>query len=227
MTPADLMLLHLGAMFTLQEDGSLLTVNEPWDKTCPAPLLFAAFPREGRPFCRGRAGIAQKALRQAQRLAEQGVRKAAPYEEALGLSLAGEREVCLWRPNSAPLVSPPTACVELTGSNLGQYDLGEFRWLAEELPMASPCFAYFAEGTAISVCRSVRIHTGHEAGVETSPAWRGRGLAPVVVTAWANAVERLGRVPLYTASAENRSSLRLAEKCGFLPYGETLAFTAL
>ena len=221
------MLLHLGAMFTLQEDGSLLTVNEPWDKTCPAPLLFAAFPREGRPFCRGRAGIAQKALRQAQRLAEQGVREAASYEEALGLSLAGEREVCLWRPNSVPLVSPPAACVELTGSNLGQYDLGDFAWLREELPMASPCFACFAGGQAVSVCRSVRVHTAHEAGVETAPAWRGRGLAPVVVTAWANAVERLGRVPLYTASAENRPSLRLAEKCGFLPYGETLSFTAL
>lgn len=174
MAPEQLMALHLKAMFTLGEGGSLLTCNEPWDKTRPAPLLFAAFPQGGRPICRGPAG-----------------------------------------------------CVALTPENLGQHDLGEFAWLREELPMASPCFARFAGGQAVSVCRSVRVHAAHEAGVETVPAWRGRGLAPVVVTAWANAVEELGRVPLYTASAENRPSLRLAEKCGFLPYGEAVAFHPL
>ena len=47
-------------------------------------------------------------------------------------------------------------------------------------------------------------------------------MAPCLFAAWANAVERLGRVPLYTARADNRSSLRLAEKTGFLPYGEAL-----
>lgn len=227
MTPENLMLLHLGAMFTLQEDGSLLTVNEPWDQTRPAPLLFVCFPRGGRPFCRARPGLPPAALQKARALAGRGIQETPPYEEALGLPLAAQKEICLWRPNPVPLVSPPAACVELTGENLGQYDLGEFRWLAEELPMASPCFAYFAEGRAVSVCRSVRIHTGHEAGVETSPAWRGRGIAPVVVTAWANAVERLGRVPLYSALAGNRSSLRLAEKTSFLPYGEAISFTAL
>lgn len=225
MAPEQLMALHLKAMFTLGEGGSLLTCNEPWDKTRPAPLLFAAFPQGGRPICRGRAGLTQGALQQAQCLAEQGVRETAPYEEALGLPLAGEWEVCLWRPR--PPARRPAGCVALTPENLGQHDLGEFAWLREELPMASPCFARFAGGQAVSVCRSVRVHTAHEAGVETVPAWRGRGLAPVVVTAWANAVEELGRVPLYTASAENRPSLRLAEKCGFLPYGEAVAFHPL
>lgn len=117
--------------------------------------------------------------------------------------------------------------VQLTPDNLGQYHLGQFSWLREELPMASPCFAYVREGQVASVCRSVRVHTAHEAGVETAPAWRGRGLAPVVVTAWANAVEVLGHVPLYTARADNRSSLRLAEKTGFLPYGETLSLSPI
>ena len=52
-------------------------------------------------------------------------------------------------------------------------------------------------------------------------------MAPCLFAAWANAVEVLGHVPLCTARADNHSSLRLAEKCGFLPYGETLSFTAL
>ena len=54
-----------------------------------------------------------------------------------------------------------------------------------------------------------------------------RRMAPCLFADWANAVERLGRVPLYTASAENRSSLRLAEKTGFLPYGATLSLSPI
>ena len=52
-------------------------------------------------------------------------------------------------------------------------------------------------------------------------------MAPCLFADWANAVERLGRVPRYTASAENRSSLRLAEKTGFLPYGATLSLSPI
>ena len=52
-------------------------------------------------------------------------------------------------------------------------------------------------------------------------------MAPCLFAAWANAVERLGRVPLYTARADNHSSLRLAEKCGFLPYGEALSLSPI
>lgn len=41
-----------------------------------------------------------------------------------------------------------------------------------------------ADGHAVSICRSVR-QTGeaYEAGVETSPAYRGRGYAPCATTA--------------------------------------------
>ena len=52
-------------------------------------------------------------------------------------------------------------------------------------------------------------------------------MAPCLFADWANAVERLGHVPLYAARVENRSSLRLAEKTGFLPNGETLSLSPI
>ena len=72
----------------------------------------------------------------------------------------------------------------------------------------------------MSVCRSVRITpAAHEAGVETLPAFRGRGYAPDVVAGWARVVQSLGAMPFYSTSWENTASQAVAKKLHLVPYG--------
>ncbi len=56
-----------------------------------------------------------------------------------------------------------------------------------------------------------------EIGVDVLPAYQGRGLAPVVVTAAARQILADGRVPLYGCAADNIRSQRTALASGFLP----------
>lgn len=71
----------------------------------------------------------------------------------------------------------------------------QFReWTADELP----------ERPAVAA----------EAGVETAPRFRGRGLAGLVTAAWAQAIHASGRLAIYSTSWSNPASLAVARKLG-------------
>lgn len=78
---------------------------------------------------------------------------------------------------------------------------------------AAICFAAFATAETV------------ELGIETSPAWRRRGLAQVVAGAMVADVLAAGRTPVWSCREDNTGSVRLAHRCGFrtsrrLPYYE-------
>jgi GNAT superfamily N-acetyltransferase len=99
--------------------------------------------------------------------------------------------------------------------------VGEFGWLSAELDEWAPCAAVVEDGRAVSVCFSSRVGSrACEAGVETLPTFRGRGLAGQAVARWAAEVRRRGKVALYSTSWEHRASRRVAEKLGMRLYGE-------
>src|SRR5262245_26334887 len=78
---------------------------------------------------------------------------------------------------------------------------GGFEALSPELSAWQPFLALVEEKRAVSVCRSVRITpAAHEAGVETLPAFRGRGYAPDVVAGWARVVQSLGAMPFWPSN---------------------------
>jgi len=78
-----------------------------------------------------------------------------------------------------------------------------------------------SSGEVVSVCHSARATAGGaEAGVETAPGYRGRGLAGAVVLVWAHAVLADGRVPLYSTQWTNHASRAVARKLGLIAYGE-------
>jgi RimJ/RimL family protein N-acetyltransferase len=98
-------------------------------------------------------------------------------------------------------------------------------WIPD-VRLCPPLFALQVDGQAVAVCASVRITSdAYEAGVETSPAYRGRGYAAQVVTAWAHAVRELGRVPLYSTSWQNTASRALARKLGLVHFGSDVHLT--
>jgi predicted GNAT family acetyltransferase len=90
--------------------------------------------------------------------------------------------------------------------------------------------AALVEGRAVSVCASVRAsEAAHCAGVETSPVYRSRGLAPRVVAAWAKLVRTRGAEPFYATTFDNMASQIVACRLGlnligseFSIYGEAV-----
>jgi len=75
--------------------------------------------------------------------------------------------------------------------------------------------AAVVDGRAVSVCASVsESATVHGAGVETAPAFRGRGFAARAVSGWAALVRGRGAEPLYATTFDNIASQRLATRLG-------------
>ncbi|MEM9296426.1 MAG: GNAT family N-acetyltransferase [Planctomycetota bacterium] len=77
-------------------------------------------------------------------------------------------------------------------------------------------------GVPVSVCFCARSSpSAAEAGVNTAPAYRGRGYAGRVVAAWARRVSAQGRTPRYSTRWDNLASRRVASKLGLTPYAST------
>jgi GNAT acetyltransferase len=93
-------------------------------------------------------------------------------------------------------------------------------WSAGEIEGgASPVMAVLVDGHAVSVCCCARRSiVAAEAGLETAPAFRRRGYAARVTSAWAAAVRASGRTPLYSTAWTNESSLAVARKLGLRTY---------
>ena len=95
-------------------------------------------------------------------------------------------------------------------------------WEASEIPASSPTVALIEDGHAVSVCFCARhSDVAAEAGVETAVEFRGRGLAARVTSAWALAIRRSGRIPLYSTSWSNHASLAVARKLGLVAYASS------
>ncbi len=86
-------------------------------------------------------------------------------------------------------------------------------WTSDEIPERSPILGIVENGHAVSVCFCARRSPlAAEAGLETAPDFRGRGLGSRVTAAWARAVQASGRLPLYSTSWSNSGSLAVARK---------------
>lgn len=96
------------------------------------------------------------------------------------------------------------------------------RWLLTS--SRSPVVGAIADGAVVSACFSARRRPkACEAGVATEEPYRGQGLATKVVSAWRDAVEKEGRLPLYSTSWNNQASLAVARKLRLSAYAETLS----
>jgi RimJ/RimL family protein N-acetyltransferase len=104
-------------------------------------------------------------------------------------------------------------CLELLERN--------FRgWVADEIPWRAPIVAVIDGGYPVSVCFCATRASENtvEAGLETAPAFRGRGFAPRVTAAWASTIRASGRIPLYSTAWTNTASRAVARKLGLIQY---------
>jgi len=122
-----------------------------------------------------------------------------------------------------PLAPGGKETVAMTASVPIHPELVERGWKDDE---DGPYFGVVRDGMAVSLCYSARWGPqAAEAGVETAPSYRGRGLVVHAVRAWAAAVQASGRLALYSTQWSNEPSRRVAAKLGGIEYGENWHLT--
>jgi len=227
-TGPDLLACHVRALFVHDADGRIVRANEPGEGPHhAAPRFYLGRSRETN-LARVRADVAESTAGALLALAARepvvdplqvAPRHAAEYERVL----AAERPVVERYAGPAfrfaDLDRDCADVVAVTEQNAGVLRGGFEAWLRDVRDW-QPFVAYRVEGRAVAICASVRItREAHAAGVETLPAFRGRGYAPDVVGAWARRVRALGALPLYSTSWSNAASLRVAGKLRLVAYG--------
>ncbi len=227
---SDLQLLQLQAeaLFTHNEGGRILRVNEP--EGARAPRFFCARSRKGA-IWRCRDDVPEETVRALDALVAaepvgDDVRTEPHNLGAFLTALGADRESALVA--SGPAYRFPDELPRAAGvTRLTHDDLRLLRAMVQDLDYTAryftergPCMVVVEDGRAVSACYSARLtDRAAEAGVETLEAYRGRGYAPAVVTEWARAIRATGRIPLYSTTWDNRASQAVARRLRLIQYG--------
>lgn len=230
-SPADLIKLQAAILFRYDPAGRMLCTNEA-DAT-PAPRLFLGRTTAGNVW-RFRYDLPDSLIRDLERLL-----RAEPVATDLTLPPETLPDVADALNAHAPIqqismgpawrfpgtLAPPQEVTLVSGSNVGALR-NHFPWAVTEWKDVQPCLAAIVDGDAVSLCFSSRTSiNAAEAGVETAPAFWGRGYATAVVAAWGRAIRASNRIPLYSTSWENLASRNVARKLGLVLYGADLSIT--
>ena len=218
--------IQLEVLLARDAQGRLTTTRDPAPR--PAPRLFLARSGEGNAWAV--RGDVDDATRDAlDRLCAAEPRLVAPG--------AGRGPACRARVLEllAPLASEHSGPAYLLPTELPRDDrarevtaepgsawLAAFPWLEEAFHALAPVAVAFEAGEPAAVCHSPRGRTAFaaEAGVETLEPFRGRGLATAAVACWARAVQRTGRLALYSTAWENAASQAVARRLAARLYAE-------
>jgi len=208
----ELMEIHADVLFRHDGAGRMLDVNEPpYDE---APRLFLGAAKAGK-VRRDQHGLGGRVV---QELTDAGT-------ELAGLIRVLARDRAVKCVDFGPTFLFPdvrhrnTKAIQINESN-SHVLKPHFPYTFEELAEKQPCFAIVQDGAAVCVCRSAR-QTGSaaEASMDTLEPFRGRGYAVEVAEAWAAAVQRQGRIALYSTAWDNFASQAVARKLQLIQYG--------
>ncbi len=223
----ELMKIQVEVLFTLDENGYLLGINEPGGDAELAPRFFIGHTNESS-ICRFRFDLPEDVVTQ--------LKEVAAAEPMLMESRTCPKSYDLFKDilhSHAPIeriwigpayrfpkrIARPTNVVRLSPENAGLLQ-GDFAKLVPELNNGRLCLAVVEDSQAVSVCRSVRSSSrAHEAGVDTLDPYRRRGYAASSVAAWTLAVRSLNLIPLYSTSWDNVASQGVAQRLGLVQYG--------
>jgi hypothetical protein len=223
----SLMRVQAATLFEFDEQGRLVCVNEP--RRPESPRIFIGRTRDGD-VVHTRADLDAELAEQLDDLAGE----AGPWTAdgsaprcAARLTELLEGAAPVSRVYHGPAyvfparATAPGDAVSLSGERGVAFhpELLLRGWLpGEETP---PYFGVVRDGQVVSVCYSARSGLqAAEAGVETATDYRGQGLAAIATAGWAAAVQRSGRLALYSTTWENAASQGVARKLGLAMYGE-------
>lgn len=223
-----LMELQINTLYQCDGAGRLRCINEPGYP--PAPRFFMGRTTAGNAW-RFRSDLPAPLVAQLDELCQAepvptDLHTLPQHYAAIKAALAAHAPItseyrgpAYWVPEQD---RPPDQVVLLDETNL-QFAQPHFPWLTATDPYYAmgPVAAAMVDGLAVSICFCSRIPgQATEAGLETAPAYRGRGLAGLAVAGWAAAVRQRGWRPLYSTAWQNLASQRVAHKLGLVCYGE-------
>jgi hypothetical protein len=223
--------LHLKTAFILNGEGRITSTREPGASRGP---LFSLVRSSTCCAWAIRADVPKDLASELDRLAREEPPaldlSVAPVNADRYLSLVGDRirsgheAVAKTRQSDGPNFTFPDGMARVSDVVVVEDERlleANFRgWVPGEIAAGrSPVLAVVQEGHPVSVCFCARrSDVAAEAGLETAEAFRGRGLAQRVTTAWALAIRATGRVPLYSTSWTNDGSLAVARRLGLVAY---------
>lgn len=208
----------IASTFALDDRGRL---------TASSPALYLLRTRDAA-FLRCHASLPDDCVAQLQAITAQPRGRPRDWAREYGAYLAALASVApITSMRAGPLYScppdlaAPAGCVSLRPDNV---DLLRGSALEEWLPAAQSgqmlMMAAVEDGRPAALCASVHASAAfHQAGVETAPAWRGRGLAGRAVSARAERVRALGAEPLYGTTFDNLASQTVARRLGLALIG--------
>ena len=217
---------QLEVLFTRDEGGRLTATRDP--EAGPPPRIFLGRSPE-RNVWAVRADVGQPARRVLDRLCSGEPPLSSPradraptcrelVREALAPILSEWRGPAFLLPEGLPCDARAREITAKEASACRE----AFPWLPDQFDAVAPVVIAFSDGQPASICHSPRGCTtvAAEAGVETLAPFRNRGLATAAVARWAHAVQRAGRLALYSTSWENTASLGVARRLSARLYGE-------
>jgi len=228
----DLLEMQIEALFTQDDRGRIVAVNEP--EGGPAPRFFFGRTSEGNHW-RVRRDLPEAAARRLEDLAIRepvgGDMRAMPRQLDAMLAIlgeAGEGRVghvgpAYRFPDHLPA---PIGVIRITASNahLLRCMPAYLADVERGMDAYEPHLVVIEDGVAVSICNSARLtDRAAEAGVDTLADYRSRGYASRVVAAWALAIRATGRTPLYSTSWDNLASQAVARTLGLVMYGVDLS----
>jgi hypothetical protein len=224
---------HAAVLFRMDGDARLIGLNEPGDE--PAPRMFLVRGRVSR-LVWFRADVPDRTVEACRVIVDQlppcdGEQPDRSLFELLRVALA--RDVPIESEESGPAFRfgervglPRGHDVQLIDETSAHLLERYFPYTRAVLASRRPVVGAIVDGWVVVACFSARSRPAAcEAGVATEEQFRGRGLAPLVVSAWRDALEREDRMPLYSTSWGNRESRRVARKLRLILYADTLSLT--
>jgi len=218
--------IQLDVLFTRNSDGRLIATRDPSRRT--APRVFLGRSAEGNAWAvhrdvdPGTRAELELLLSAEPRLVAESIEQG-PACRARARELLDPVELEYRGPAYVLSEELPRddRAREVTVDESSEW-LEVFPWLAEEFEAVAPVVIAFEAGQPAAICHSPRGLTAAaaEAGVETVERFRGRGLATAAVASWARAVQRRGRLALYSTSWENKASQAVARRLSARLYGE-------
>ena len=225
----DLLALHYKTLHVLDENGDMLTSNDP-------------LPSQRRRS--KRVGIAWN---------ESGVHTGFRDDVAPEVRSATMEWIDAHLPASLDHIPALASLAEIHGVELKKVNRGPAYVAQEQVPLVGqatrltpenahllkegflepgeihaldPSFAVLADGRFRSTCQTVRrTDTSIEAGTDTEEPYRGRGFAVQATTAWINAALERNLMPFYSTSSDNTASQRVAEKSGLIQFSTELGIS--
>ncbi|MCJ8013243.1 GNAT family N-acetyltransferase [Paenibacillus sp. KQZ6P-2] len=218
------MKIQVETLYVLDDRERIAAINEPLDMQPPA--VFIGKTKEGL-VIRFRRDLPQKLIEEILSCTEASLdvvqlcRVIESYKKVTDIWM-GPAYVFRW--DDVPPVAEPN--ILLIGESNRHLLKKNFSILHEELSEHLPAAGYVADGEVVSICCSARISgRAAEASLKTVEAFRGQGLAPLVVQSWCRQVSRQGLIPLYSTSWDNLSSQAVARKLGLHQYGMDLSIS--